>query len=102
MFSCENVEIEDKPQWVEFAKLLEISMKPNKRISLKSDSTGIKSITAIWNEIWSGQEPVSKIDELVKDYSEQRQAGIKKYQELHPDYVPPEPETEDPRVKREN
>ena len=97
-----DVKINDKPQWVEFANLLAISMKPNKRVSIKSDSTGIKSLTTIWNEVWAGEIDVSQIDAVVKDYSEQRTEGIKKYQELHPDYIPPEPEKDYVRVKREN
>ena len=95
----EDVKIKDKPQWQEFAELLEVSMKPSKFMSVKSDATGITSIVTIWSEIWAQKHKVSDIDRLIADYTKQRNAGIDKYIKDHPDYVVPEPAPKDTRKK---
>ena len=94
-----DVEIKDKPQWQEFAELLEISMKPSKTRSVKSDATGITSIVTIWSEIWAQKHKVSEIDSLIENYTKQRNAGIEKYIKEHPDYVVPEPAQKDTRTR---
>lgn len=97
----EDVEITDKPQWQEFAELLQVSVKPSKVTAVKSDATGITSIVTIWSEIWAQKHDVSAIDGLIENYTEQRNAGIQKYISEHPDYVVPDPAPADTRVRIE-
>ena len=96
----EDIEITDKPQWVEFAKLLDISQKPKYYPTVQCDTTGITSLVDTWNEIWAGVRSVSEIDALCADYAAQKDAGVEKYVREHPDYVLPEPLPEDTRVRR--
>lgn len=96
----EGVDISDKPQWVDFANLLDISTKPQNYPTVKCDTTGITSLVDTWNEIWAQQHPVSEIDALCANYAAQKDAGVEKYVREHPEYTLPEPLDHDTRVRR--
>ena len=50
--------------------------------------TGEKSINDIWLDIWNEEPDMAEIQQRLKEYEDKINAGIAKYQELHPDYDP--------------
>ena len=62
---------------------------------MQVDVTGTAKINEQWDKIWAGEIPVSDIDKVCQEYTDAYNAGKKKYQELHPEYVAPQTVAED-------
>ncbi len=76
---------DDKKQWQEFAKLLNVSQATP--LALSRDLQGERVMRAIYVEdIWSGK--VTDVDKVCADYSALQNEGAKRYAELHPEYTP--------------
>lgn len=77
---------DDMENWKTFASFTEFSQCPP--LSVKSEMTGEKSINDIWLDIWNEEPDMAGIQQRLKEYEDKINAGIAKYQELHPDYDP--------------
>ena len=81
--------------WKAFADMLAISYDAPKFLAHEVDVTGVAKINEQWDKIWAGEIPVSDIDKVCQEYTDAYNAGKKKYQELHPEYVAPQTVAED-------
>lgn len=83
-----DIELEDEmEQWQEFAELVSISQATPS--PLTTDMQGEPSMTVHWtDEIWPGTVPVEELDAFAAEYSQKRNEGAARYQELHPEYDP--------------
>ena len=72
--------------WKEFAELAEIS-KPTVA-PMPYDLSGNKGLDEIWMEVWAGKVTLDEFKQILKDYGDLVNEGVKKYQELQPDFDP--------------
>ena len=72
--------------WKTFASFVPFSKCPP--IGRSTDMTGEKSIVDIAKEILSELPDDAEIEAIYREYEKKANDGIKKYEELHPDYDP--------------
>lgn len=77
----------DKIQWQEYAALLEVSAATP--MQQPYDITGLRTPAEIWEEdIWSGKTAIADIPKVCDEMSEIMNEGVRRYQELHPEFDP--------------
>lgn len=81
-----NTEVdEDKIQWQEYAALLEVSAATP--MQMPYDIAGHRTPAEVWEEeIWSGKTAIEDISKVCDKMSEIMNAGVEKYQKLHPEF----------------
>lgn len=84
--AIKDAELPEKmSQWRDYAALNENSFTwpPQPQTNMN----GEKSLQEIWmNDIWSGTIPVSDIDNVIAEYTQKSNDGMKAYEEQHPGY----------------
>lgn len=82
-----NAELgEDMKNWADFASYLEFSQCTPMGVS--SDMSGEKSIVDICLGLWNEEADTETIKQTFEEFEEKKNAGIAKYQSIHPEYDP--------------